>query len=569
MARGPGEVNGGPPSPSPWPGRSGFVEGYLLRMKRRDFARYSALAGAALTANWAAPSRRAALLSVPPPVPLLSPAFELEEATIAQLQEGMRAGRYSARGLCERYLARIDALDRRGPALRAVLETNPDALAIADSLDAERRARGSRGPLHGIPVLIKDNVATADRMATTAGSLALVGAKPPRDAFVAERLRAAGAVLLGKTNLSEWANFRSSHSSSGWSARGGQCLNPYALDRSPCGSSSGSGAAVAANFCAVAVGTETDGSIVCPAGAHSLVGLKPTVGLVSRAGIVPIAHSQDTAGPMARTVSDAAILLGALAGSDARAPATEDYTAFLDPNGLKGARIGVARAKLFGYHAPTDALVETAIETMRRLGATIVDPADIPHIGEYDDSELEVLLHEFKADLNRYLADLGPAAPVHTLQEVIDFNERHRSEELRYFGQDLFEKAEAKGPLTEDAYVQALAKDQRLSRTQGLDAVFSTQNLDAVVAPTGNPPWTIDLVNGDHFLGGSSTPAAVAGYPSVTIPVGYVFGLPVGLSFIGRPYGESTLIKLAYALEQATQARRPPRVLPTAEWGSP
>ncbi len=515
-------------------------------MKRRDFARYSALAGATLAAKWYAPSRRAALLSAPLPVPLP---------------------------------ARIDALDRRGPALRAVLETNPDALTMADSLDVERRAQGSRGPLHGIPVLIKDNVATADRMATTAGSLALVGAKPPRDAFVAERLRAAGAVILGKTNLSEWANFRSSHSSSGWSARGGQCLNPYALDRSPCGSSSGSGAAVAANFCAVAVGTETDGSIVCPAGAHSLVGIKPTVGLVSRAGIIPIAHSQDTAGPMARTVRDAAILLGALAGSDARDPATEegrggrmapsDYTAFLDPHGLKGARIGVARAKLFGYHAPTDALVETAIETMRRLGATIVDPADIPHIGEYDDSELEVLLYEFKADLNRYLADLGPAAPVHTLQEVIDFNERHRSEELRYFGQDLFEKAEAKGPLTEDAYVQALAKDQRLSRTQGLDAVFSTQNLDAVVAPTGNPPWTIDLVNGDHFLGGSSTPAAVAGYPSVTIPVGYVFGLPVGLSFIGRPYGEPMLIRLAYALEQATQARRAPRFVPAADLGSP
>jgi amidase len=422
-------------------------------------------------------------------------------------------------------------------------------------------------------VLVKDNVATADRMATTAGSLALVGAKPPRDAFVVERLRAAGAVILGKTNLSEWANFRSSHSSSGWSGRGGQCLNPYALDRSPCGSSSGSGAATAANLCAGAVGTETDGSIVCPSGAHSLVGIKPTLGLVSRVGIIPLAHSQDTAGPMARTVSDAAILLGALAGVDPRDAATQasqgkgsaDYTQFLDADGLKGARIGVARAKLFGYHAPTDRLVEDAIATMRRLGAVIVDPADIPHTGEYDDSELEVLLYEFKADLNAYLGDLGPGASVHSLAELIEFNKGHAAQELPYFDQDLFEKAEAKGPLTDDAYVQALAKNHRLSQAEGLDAVFSTQNVDAIVAPTGNPPWTIDLVNGDHFLGGSSTPAAVAGYPSVTIPVGYVFGLPVGMSFIGRPYGEPTLIKLAYALERALNARRPPRFLATAD----
>ena len=534
-------------------------------MRRRDFLRYGALSSAAVAA--------APRSSVPAFAP--APAFELDELTIADLQQGMRAGRYTARGLCERYLARITALDRQGPALRAVLETNPDALMNAAALDAERRARRTRGPLHGIPVLVKDNVATAGRMATTAGSLALLGVKPPHDAFVVERLRAAGAVILGKTNLSEWANFRSSHSSSGWSGRGGQCLNPYALDRSPCGSSSGSGAATAANLCAVAVGTETDGSIVCPSAAQSLVGIKPTLGLVSRAGIIPIAHSQDTAGPMARTVRDAAILLGALAGVDPRDPATQasagkgaaDYTQFLDPAGLKGARIGVARTKLFGYHAPTDRLVEAAIETMRRLGAVIVDPADIPHTGEYDDSELEVLLYEFKADLNRYLADLGAAAPVHTLAELIDFNTRHAAEEMPYFEQELFVKAEAKGPLTEDAYVQALAKNRRLAQTEGLDVVFSTQNLDAIVAPTGNPAWTIDLVNGDHFLGGSSTPAAVAGYPSVTLPVGYVFGLPVGVSFIGRPFSEPMLIKLAYALEQATKARRPPRFLPTADVG--
>ena len=536
-------------------------------INRREFLRYGTLAAVATAVDRGAPTRLSQPLLVTPP------AFDLAEATIAELQQGMRSGRYTARALCEQYLTRIDALDRRGPAIRAVLETNPDALAIADSLDAERRAKGARGPLHGIPLLVKDNIATGDRMATTAGSLALVGAKVPRDAFVAERLRAAGAVILGKTNLSEWANFRSSHSSSGWSARGGQCRNPYALDRSPCGSSSGSGAAVAASCCAVAVGSETDGSIVCPAAAQALVGIKPTLGLVSRSGIIPIAHSQDTAGPMARTVADAAVLLGALAGVDPRDPATlgsqgrgaSDYTAFLDPNGLKGARLGVARTKFFGYHPPTDRLVEQALDTMRRLGAVIVDPADIPHAGEYDDSELDVLLYEFKADLNRYLADLGADAPVHTLRDVMDFNARHRAEELTYFDQDLFEKAQAKGPLTEEAYVKALAKDQRLSRDEGLDVVLAQFTLDAVVAPTGNPPWTIDLVNGDHFVGGSSTPAAVAGYPSITVPVGDVFGLPVGVSFIGRPYSEPLLIKLGYALEQAIRARRPPRFLPSAD----
>ena len=534
---------------------------------RREFLELGAAGVAAL----ALPSCRTgapAAVSVPPsPIP----PFELEETTIADLQEGMRTGRYSARALCEYYLGRIEDLDRRGPALRSVIETNPDAPAIAGELDRERRAKGPRGPLHGIPVIIKDNIATADRMATTAGSLALVGAKPPADAFVARRLREAGAVIIAKANLSEWANFRSSNSSSGWSARGGQCVNPYVLDRSPCGSSSGTGAAVAANFAAVGVGTETDGSIVCPASACSLVGIKPTMGLVSRTGIVPIAHSQDVAGPMARTVHDAALLLAVLAGADPKDPATAagpaaGYAPVLDPDGLRGARIGIARSKLFGYHPATDTLINQAIEVMRGLGAVILDPADIPHVGEYDEAELTVLLYEFKADVNRYLAEFGPGAPVKTLRDVIDFNERNKDREMPYFGQDLFVKAEAKGPLTDQAYLDALARCKQLARDEGLRAILERQRLDAIVAPTGNPPWPIDLVDGDHFLGGSSTAAAVAGYPHVTVPAGYVFGLPVGVSLIGAPFGEPALVKFAYAYERATKLRRPPKFLPTASF---
>ncbi|MBX6365008.1 MAG: amidase [Gemmatimonadetes bacterium] len=494
-------------------------------------------------------------------------AFELEEATIAQLQEGMRSGRWTARSLTEAYLTRIRELD---PKLRAVIETNPDALAIADALDRERKAGKLRGPLHGVPVLVKDNLDTADRMQTTAGSLALVGPAPARDSFVVERLRAAGAVLLGKTNLSEWANFRSTRSSSGWSARGGQCRNPYALDRSPCGSSSGTGAAISANFAAVGIGTETDGSIVCPSAANSLVGIKPTLGLVSRAGIVPIAHSQDTAGPMARTVTDAAILLSAIVGVDPRDPATAasrgkaapDYTRFLDPNGLRGARIGVAREKLFGYSAAADRLAEEALDAMKRAGAVLVDPANLPHLGEYDDAELTVLLYEFKADLNAYLA--GRVGVPASLEALIDFNERNRAREMPYFGQELFLQAQAKGPLTEPAYLAALETCRRLARAEGIDRLMDEQRLDAIVAPTGNPPWTIDLVNGDHFLGGSSTPAAVAGYPSISVPIGYAFGLPVGLSFIGRAWSEPVLIRLAYALEQTLTARRAPTLPETA-----
>lgn len=499
---------------------------------------------------------------------LTAGAFKLEEATITELQDGMKSGKFTARSLAKMYLTRIEELNRRGPAINAVIELNPDALSIADSVDKERKAGGARGPLHGIPVLIKDNIDTADRMTTTAGSLALVGSTPSRDAFIVQRLREAGAVILGKTNLSEWANIRSSHSTSGWSGRGGQTRNPYVLDRNPCGSSSGSGVAVAANLCAVAIGTETDGSIVCPSSANSIVGIKPTLGLVSRSGIIPIAHSQDTAGPMARTVTDAAILLGVLAGVDPRDSATKDgrgkaltdYTKILDPNGLRGARIGVAR-KSFGFNDQVDKLIDAAIAEMKRLGAIIIDPADIATAGKFDDTELEVLLYELKADLNAYLAGLGPRAPVHTLKEIIEFNERNKEKEMPYFGQDLFIKAETKGPLTSKDYLEALAKNQRLSRVEGIDATMDKYRLDAMIAPTGGPAWPTDLINGDHFSGGFSTPAAVAGYPHITVPAGYSYGLPVGLSFFGRAYSEPVLIKLAYAYEQASKLRRPPQFL--------
>jgi len=485
------------------------------------------------------------------------PTFELEEAAVADLQKRITAGSLSAHALTQLYLDRIAAIDKRGPALNSVIELNPDALSIAAALDAERKAKGPRGSLHGIPILIKDNIDTADRMMTTAGSLALLGSIAARDSVVVARLRAAGAVLLGKTNLSEWANYRSSHSTSGWSGRGGLTRNPFSLDRNACGSSSGSGAAVSANLCALAIGSETDGSIVCPASTNGVVGIKPTLGLVPATGIIPIAHSQDTAGPMARTVADAAILLGALTGAD--------YTGSLDPNGLRGARIGVARDKFFGFSEETDRVIEAAIAEMKRRGAEIVDPADIPTAGKFDDSESEVLSYEFKNDLNLYLGALGPKAPVHSLADVIAFNDSHRQQEMPYFGQDLMIKAQARGPLTSKEYLDALEKDHRLSRTEGIDAVMSKHRLDALVAPTAGPAWCTDLINGDHAPGGSSTPAAVAGYPNINVPAGSAFGLPVGISFFGAANSEALLIKLAYAFEQATRHRRAPKFLPRIE----
>jgi amidase len=538
-------------------------------MKRRNFLQATALACAAAAAKPAL--ARVAVRSETRNSPVFKPApFELEEATTAQLQAGMKSGALTARSITEQYLQRIDEIDKHGPTINSVIEINPDALAIADALDRERKDKGPRGPLHGVPVLIKDNIDTADRMMTTAGSLALLGSTPLQDSGVAKKLRAAGAVILGKTNLSEWANFRSSHSSSGWSGRGGQTRTPYSLDRNPCGSSSGSGAATAANLCAISIGSETDGSVVCPSSANSLVGIKPTVGLISRAGIIPISQTQDTAGPMCRTVTDAAILLGALTGVDARDGATSasqgnsltDYTKFLDPNGLKGARLGVVR-KSFGFNEAVDRLMNDLIAEMKKLGAVIVDPADILTAGKFDDSELEVLLFEFKDGLNKYLASLGPKAPVHSLKEVIEFNEKNREKEMPYFGQDLMIKAEAKAPLTDKTYLAALKKDMEMSRDQGIDLVLKQHNLDALIAPTGGPPWPTDWVNGDHFTGGYSTASAVAGYPHITVPAGYVYGLPVGISFFASAWSEPTLIKLAYSFEQATKVRRPPQFLPT------
>ena len=537
-------------------------------MNRRTFLGSGPLAGAAAVTALAGRTETTVAGQVP--------AFELDEATVDDLQRRMAAGELTARDIAGRYLARIEAIDRRGPTLNSVIETNPEALAIAAERDRERAAGHVRGPLHGIPVLVKDNLDTADRMMTTAGSLALEYAPPPeRDAFVVARLREAGAVLLGKTNLSEWANFRSSRSTSGWSGRGGQTRHPYVLDRNPCGSSSGSGVAASANLATLTIGTETDGSIVCPASICGLVGVKPTLGLVSRGGIIPIAASQDTAGPMARTVRDAALLLGAIAGADPRDAVTRlqrgkiaDYAAGLDPLALRGRRLGVAR-QMAGFNERVDALFERALAVLRKQGAVLVDPANVPETPGLGDAELEVLLFEFKAGLAAYFAERGRPNGLASLKDVVEYNQNERARELRYFGQDLFVKAQERGPLTSPTYLAARRKCRSGTRALGIDAVCTAHRLDALVAPTTGPAWVTDPLSGDHYTGGSaSTVPAVAGYPHVTVPMGHVAGLPVGLSFFGRAWSEATLLAMAFSFEQASKHRAAPRFLPSVDLGA-
>lgn len=500
-----------------------------------------------------------------------SPApFAFSEASVAQLESRMASGELTAHALVQSYLDRIAAIDASGPALNSIIEINPDALKIADALDAERKAGKIRGPLHGIPVLIKDNIGTHDAMHTSAGSLALADSIPAVDSTVATKLRAAGAVILGKTNLSEWANFRSTHATSGWSGRGGQTKNPYSLDRNPCGSSSGTGAAIAANLAVVGVGTETDGSIVCPSSVNGLVGIKPTLGLVSRTGIVPIAHSQDTAGPMARSVADAAMLLNALAGSDPRDPVTRDFdrhrsdlTKGLDASALKGARIGVVR-ELAGFNPDVDAVLAQNIAALKSAGAVVIDPVELPNQGKYDDAELTVLEFEFKHDLDAYLAALPDSAKApRSLGALMAFNEREKTREMPWFNQELFEQSQKRGSLDDRAYRAALANAKKLAGAHGIDAALKKYKLEALIAPTAGPAWVTDWINGDHTAGGSSTPAAVAGYPDISVPAGFVHGLPVGLSFFGAAWSDAKLIRYAYAFEQATHARRPPQFLPS------
>lgn len=496
------------------------------------------------------------------------------EQTISELQQKMSTGELTSLQVTESFLERIRDIDQKDGGVNSVIELNPDAQSIAAELDAERASGRVRSPLHGIPILIKDNIDTHDKMQTTAGSLALEGNIAPRDAFIVRQLRKAGAVILGKTNLSEWANFRGKRSVSGWSSRGGLTRNPYALDRSACGSSSGSGAAVAANFCAAAVGTETDGSVICPAQTNGIVGIKPTLGLVSRSGIIPIAHSQDTAGPMARTVADAAILLGALTGVDKNDSATtasakralKDYAygKFLDKDGLKGARIGVAR-NMCGTDARILELFDQSIFVMRNLGAIIIDPANLPNFDKFSKTEVEVLHYEFKTDLNKYLASAN--ARVKSMEDVIKFNEENKARVMPYFGQEHMLAAQEKGSLRNKQYREALAKNHLLTRRNGIDAVMKKHKLDALIVPSGGPSWMIDLANGDaiNWDMESTSPAAVAGYPHITVPMGYIFGLPVGLSFFAKAWQEPMLIKLAYAFEQATKARVEPKFLKTAK----
>ena len=520
-------------------------------MNRREFIATAAVAGAAIAASR-------------PTHGFIQQSFDVEEATIASLQSAMAGGKVTSRSITQAYLARIADIDKK---LNSVIELNPDALAIADAMDAERKAGRLRGPLHGIPILIKDNIDTADKMKTTAGSLALVDAPTPKqDAFVVKQFRDAGAVLLGKTNLSEWANFRSEHSSSGWSGRGGQTHNPYMLDRNPCGSSSGTGSAIAASLAAIGIGTETDGSVICPSSTCGIVGIKPTLGLVPRSGIIPIAHSQDTAGPMCRTVTDAATLLTVMAGSDPNdsitAAATsqkKDYTQFLQKDGLRGMKIGVAR-QYWGRNDKVDLLVEPYLQVLKDGGASLVD-VEFPHLKDFGDAEYDVLLYEFKEDLNKYLTVRG--GPNRTLSDLIDFNNKNADKEMPYFGQEIFIKAQAKADLNDRAYRLALLQTKVQTQEQGIDGAVKKYGVNAFFAPSGGVAWYTDLVNGDCGVFESSSLAAVAGYPNITVPGGYVQGLPAGVSFFGPAFSEPTLIKIAYAFEQATKARKPPKFLVT------
>jgi amidase len=538
-------------------------------MKRRNFLAVAATAGAAAVGTTLVQGCSTPVKEKTPVQESFTDEFELKEVTILQLQQDMQNGKYTSEKLVSLYLERIQKLDKDGPKLNSIIELNPDALLLARELDRERKSGKVRSPLHGIPLLIKDNIDTADKMATSAGSLALSESHALQDAFIVTRLRESGAVILGKTNLSEWANFRSTHSSSGWSGRGGQTVNPYVLDRNPCGSSSGSGVAVSANLCVAAIGTETDGSIVCPSSTNGITGIKPTVGLLSRSGIIPISHSQDTAGPMTRTVTDAAVMLGLLAGFDSQDKATlplqdrkpEDYSKYLDADGLKGARIGVAR-NFFGFNEKVDLLMEEAIRAMREKGADIIDPANIETEKEIGDIEFDVLLYEFKEDLNRYLSNLPATVANRSLTDLIAFNESHKEKEMPWFGQEIFGMADKKGPLTDTVYLKELADLKRLAGKDGIDATLQKNNLDAIIAPTGGPSWTTDWVNGDHFSGGSSGPAACAGYPAITVPAGFISGLPVGITFMGTAWSEPVLIKIAFAFEQATRHRKTPGFTP-------
>ncbi len=540
------------------------------RISRRGFIGASAAAAAALGCA-ARPEKQAEKPASGQGDASALPPFELEEKGLAELAAGLKSGQYTATSLTRLYLERIEALDRSGPRLNSVIEVNPEAVAIADSLDRELKEKGPRGPLHGIPVLIKDNIASADCMQTTAGSLALLGSRPPADSQVVRLLRQAGAVILGKTNLSEWANFRSSGSTSGWSGRGGLTRNPYALDRNPSGSSSGSAVAVSANLCAAAIGTETDGSIVGPSAVCGCVGLKPTVGLVGRSGIIPISASQDNAGPMTRTVADTAVLLGALAGVDPDDPRTAqsqghiqtDYTSFLDPAGLKGARIGVLR-NYFGYHPGVDRALEGLLRLMKEQGAELLDPLKIPTEGQFHGAEYKVLTWEFKDGLNRYL-DWVQGGQVHSLKELIAFNEANSARELPYFGQETLIESESRGPLTDKEYLEARERCRNLAGKQGIDKLMDEHKLDALFAPSGGPAHVSDLVCGDHGLGGSSGIPAMAGYPNLNLPGGEVFGLPFGVSFFGRAWSEPVLLRIGYAFEQAARLRKVPRFLPSAD----